>query len=293
MKPRNSNQAIERLNPLNDYLFYKVMGIKGDEIQLLGFLNAVLGQSGKKTIKNLEIQDNNFFAADIINGKSCILDVRAVLEDGTKVNIEVQLRNEHNIDRRSLFYWSKMYSEDIEKGHDYRNLPNVIVINIVDFDFPSGGTYHSCFHLRDAACPEIILTSALEIHFINMARWRKIKENDIRNNPLHRWLVWFDSGSPPELIEEVVSLDSSIMSAEAKKAYFSQDKDERDLYFRRLMAIMDYNNGMNVARREGREEGLEIVARNALAKGLPIEDIHDITGLDPETIKQIGIGAKE
>ena len=146
MKPRNSNQAIERLNPLNDYLFYKVMGIKGNEIQLLGFLNAVLGQSGKKTIKNLEIQDNNFFAADIINGKSCILDVRAILEDGTKVNIEVQLRNEHNIDRRSLFYWSRMYSESIEQGHDYKDLPNVIAINILDFDFPPGGNYHNSFH---------------------------------------------------------------------------------------------------------------------------------------------------
>ena len=88
-----SNQPTERFNPLNDFLFFKVMGEKGDEVQLLGFLNAVLGRSGKKPIKDLEIQENNFIAADIINGKSCILDVRAILEDGIKVNIEVQLRN--------------------------------------------------------------------------------------------------------------------------------------------------------------------------------------------------------
>jgi len=146
MKPVNNNQSTERLNPLNDYLFYKVMGTKGDELQLLGFLNAVLGRSGKKTIKHLEIPENNFIAADIINGKSCILDVRAILEDGIKVNIEVQLRNEHNIDRRSLFYWSRMYSESIEQGHDYKDLPNVIAINILDFDFPPGGNYHNSFH---------------------------------------------------------------------------------------------------------------------------------------------------
>ncbi|MDR2717194.1 MAG: hypothetical protein LBB89_03900 [Treponema sp.] len=36
----------QRHNPLNDYLFYKIMGEKGDEIQLLGFLNAVLGKTG-------------------------------------------------------------------------------------------------------------------------------------------------------------------------------------------------------------------------------------------------------
>jgi hypothetical protein len=33
---------MERYNLLNDYLFLKVMGEKGDEVQLLAFLNAVL-----------------------------------------------------------------------------------------------------------------------------------------------------------------------------------------------------------------------------------------------------------
>ena len=79
------------------------MGGKDDETQLLDFLNAVLGRSGEKTIKDPEILENNSIATNIINGKSCILDIRAILEDGIKVNIEVQIRNDHNIDRRSLF----------------------------------------------------------------------------------------------------------------------------------------------------------------------------------------------
>jgi hypothetical protein len=40
----------ERLNPLNDYMFLKIMGEKGDEEQLCAFLNAVLGRSGKDAI---------------------------------------------------------------------------------------------------------------------------------------------------------------------------------------------------------------------------------------------------
>ena len=90
-------------------------------------------------------------------------------------------------------------------------------------------------------------------------------------------------------------MDSSIMSAEVKKAFFSQDKDERDLYFRRLMATMDYNSGMNGARSEGLEEGrkegrdvaTKNIARKALTEGLPIEVIKKITGLDLETIEQL------
>jgi len=103
MKPTNNNQSTERFKPLNDYRFFKIMGGKDDETQLLDFLNAVLGRSGEKTIKDPEILENNSIATNIINGKSCILDIRAILEDGIKVNIEVQIRNDHNIDRRSLF----------------------------------------------------------------------------------------------------------------------------------------------------------------------------------------------
>ena len=40
---------------------------------------------------------------------------------------------------------------------------------------------------------------------------------------------------------------------------------------------------------QGRTEGLEAAARNAMAKGLPIDVIRDITGLDIETIKQIAM----
>jgi len=43
------------------------------------------------------------------------------------------------------------------------------------------------------------------------------------------------------------------------------------------------------AHEKGREEGLIITARNALAKGYPLDMIHDITGLDIDVIKRIAI----
>ena len=267
-------EPAERFNHLNDYLFYKVMGVKGNEIQLLGFLNAVLGRTGKKLIKDVEIQDNNFIAADMINGKSCFLDIQAILEDGTKVNIEVQLRNENNMDRRSLFYWSKLYSESLDKGDNYQELPNVIAINILDFDYPLGGCFHTCFNLREATEPDLILTPALEIHFINMVKWRRISDRDLENIPLHRWLTWFDPKSPLELVEEVASMDRAIKAAEERRNFVAQSWEERDLYRRRQKAIMDYNSGMNSARREGKEEGrAEIIA--LLRQGATLEEIEE------------------
>jgi len=266
-----------RFNPLNDYLFYKVMGEKGAEKQLLGFLNAVLGRSGKKPISDIQIMENKIIAADIKNGKSCVLDVRASLEDGTKLNVEVQLCNEYNMDRRSLFYWSRIYTEGIERGQDYLLLPNVIVINIVDYDFPAGGKFHTCFHLREDTEPDLILTPALEIHFINMVKWRRIEDNkDNLNDPLHRWLIWLNEKSPKELIEEVINMDNSIMAASERQDMVTQDRDERDMYLRRQMAILDYNSGMNGAMREGIQKGHKELSNEVLElinQGLSTEEI--------------------
>ena len=208
----SNHEPAPRFNPLDDYLFYRVMGEKGDEQQLLGFLNAVLGRSGKERIEYLDIIENTSFIKDIIDGKSCVLDLLTVLADGTRVNIEVQLRNEHNMDRRSLYYLSKVQSDSLKEGQDYRELPNVIAVNILDFDFPRGGRVHTRFRLQEETEPSLVLP-ALEIQFINMVQWRKLKGKDIRENPLHRWLAFLDKHSPPELVEEVAIMDETIIAA--------------------------------------------------------------------------------
>jgi len=299
MKAKNESTYFERFNPLNDFLFFKVMGEKGNEVQLLGFLNAVLQHSGKKTIETIEILENQSYTKDIANGKSCVLDVLAILTDGTKVNIEIQLSNQGNMERRSLYYWSKIYSESLNEGHDYRELPNVIAINIIDYPFLPGESVHTFFNLREAVTPSLILSPALEIHFLNMVKWRNLSEKDIVNNSLHRWLAWFDEGSPPELVEEVVNMDNTIKAANERQTHVTQNEEARRAYWSRRKAEHDLISGLNYARdegmekglKEGQEKGLEIakknIAKNALAKGLPIEMIHDITGLDLETIKGI------
>jgi len=48
--------------------------------------------------------------------------------------------------------------------------------------------------------------------------------------------------------------------------------------------------GLKKGRREGFEKGQEEIARNALAKDIPLELIRDITGLDIESIQKIQKG---
>jgi predicted transposase/invertase (TIGR01784 family) len=217
------------------------------------------------------------------------------------VNIEVQLGNQYNMERRSLFYWSKVYYQSLNEGQNYRELPNVIAVNIVGYDFPHGGGVHTRFTLREESDPSLILTPALEIHFVNMIQWRKLREKDIASNPLHRWLTWFDEESPPELVAEVARMDSAIMAARERQDFVTQDDEAQQIYWARRKVEHDLISNLDGARREGqvigqqigRQEGEQIgreekaieIARNALAKGATPEFVHDITGLDMETIQ--------
>ncbi|MDR2576302.1 MAG: Rpn family recombination-promoting nuclease/putative transposase [Treponema sp.] len=276
---------------LNDFLFYKIMGEKGDEVQLLGFLNAVLGKTGEDRFNAVEIIENKHLSPKVIGDKSSVLDVRAMLQGKAKVNIEVQIRNQHNIDRRSLYYWGREYTESLGEGQDYKELSDVIAVNIVNFNYPPVRNSHTRFHLREDIDHDLVLTDALEIHFLNMVQYRKQRKKILLDDPLNRWLVWLDVGSPPELIEEVVKMDSAIDAAIKRLDFVTRDKEFLRYYHMRKMALSDYNSSVNNAREEGHAEGraekaLEI-ARKMKTAGRPLSEIAEFTGLTVETIEQV------
>ena len=286
MKTSQASKPFKRFDPLNDYLFIKVMGEKGDEVQLLGFLNAVLGKTGENRFVSVEILENKSLIAEAIGDKSSILDVRAVLQGGIRVNVEVQLRNQRNMDKRSLFYWSKEFVKSLDAGQDYQELPRVIAINIVNFEFFPAAGFHTCFHLMEDR-DRILLTDALEIHYLDMVKWRKLSEKNIVNEPLHRWLAWFDPGSPPELVAEVVSMDNAIQKANERQDHVLSDEDALRIYEVRQKAQWDLISMTNYAREEGLKEGQLEIARKMKARGRPVDEIVEDTGLSVKAIEKL------
>ncbi len=50
----------------------------------------------------------------IMDDKVGIMDIKAVLNGNTECDIEIQIVNQHNIEKRILFYWAKMYTQAIK-----------------------------------------------------------------------------------------------------------------------------------------------------------------------------------
>ena len=282
---------MHRLKPLNDFIFGKTFGEKGDEEQLLSLLNAILAKTKHKKLVRIEIVEHRTFTAEVVGDKTSILDIRAVAEDGTKINIEVQLRDYGNMNRRSLFYWSREFASGLDKGGDYSQLSNVIAINIVNFEAVSVEDFHTSFHLWEDTHKDCLLTDALEIHFIDVKKFNALPEKDIRNDALHRWLTFFDQNISEDQLKELIDMDAAIYKANEKLTFLANDKEALRLYHMRELAQIDYNSGMRRAKdegkKEGRIEGRIETARNLKEMNMPHEQIAKATGLTLEEIKNL------
>ena len=200
---------MERLRPLNDFIFKKLFGEPESKENLRAFLNAIL-YNNIGNIKDIEIIKDKELTTDEITNKTGIIDVLAKIDDGTHINIEVQLTDQKNMDRRTLFYWSRIYNRGIIKGEDYSNLNKLITINILDFNFIDLDKFHTEFTLRESEYTDYKLTDVLEIHFIEMPKFKNLNNKDLENDKLQRWLMFLRNDISESELEELIDMDNDI-----------------------------------------------------------------------------------
>ena len=273
---------MRKVKPLNDFIFKKVFGEKGNEDILIAFINAVLKRTKKDKIVELEIIDNKQLTKELILDKTGIIDVRAKTSKGENIDIEVQLTDQGNMDKRTLFYWGKMYLENIKQGQDYTSLEKVITINILDFEFLGTESYQSSFHLWEDIEKDYMLTDVVEIHFLELPKFRKKKDKDYRENDIERWLMFLEKDIPEATLKELISMDAVIGKAEQKIEYLSSDEETMKIYYERERSLHERANMISSAEERKAVE----IARNLLDV-LDNETIAIKTGLGIEEVKEL------
>ena len=127
--------------PTNDLVFKKLFGEdKEDTKKALVFLiNEIVGFKGTERIEKIRIM--NPYTVSDLKKKRSILDVKAIAENGVKYNVEMQVNKQSHYSARALYYWGKLYTEDLPERDNYDKLAKTIGIHILDFDIYEG------FHL--------------------------------------------------------------------------------------------------------------------------------------------------
>lgn len=88
------------------------------------------------------------------------------------INVEMQLFNKYDTEKRTLFDWSKQYGSQLVEGQSYSSLKRCITINILNFSFLPNDRYHNFFHLREDQTG-IPLIDDIEIHMLELPKLKK------------------------------------------------------------------------------------------------------------------------
>ncbi|MCK8824318.1 Rpn family recombination-promoting nuclease/putative transposase [Fuchsiella alkaliacetigena] len=306
-----------KYNPKIDLVFRKLFGSEENKDLLLSFINAVLDREPR--IEDLELR-NPYNLADYLEGKMSILDIKAVDEEGVWYDIEIQIAEQGAYGKRALYYWSKVYSNQIQKAEDYRDLRKTIGIHLLDFDYFVDQRYLRQVVLKDNETNQLYgELDYQELFFIELSKFDKdLKE---ARTILDRWITFldkayeYDEDTIPEEFKEEEEIVEAVKRLE--RMYFNEQ--EKKIYEAKRKWIMDKREELRTAkekakkegikegreegrkkgRAEGRKEGIEKgmeqgerrkavkIAREMLKDGESIEKIAKYTNLSREEVEEL------
>jgi len=278
----------------NDYAFKRVFGSEENKDVLQDLLECIL-DIPPENIADLELLDKEFHK-DSISDKTGVLDVKLRLKNNTIIDIEIQNRWNSEFVQRTIFYWAKMYTENLKASEVYTKLPKCITINIVGKGFDLNSLIHSEYNVVEKHINDR-LSDELEIHFLNLAKVKEQDENtesDEKKKKLYNWLKFIetDDGEVRKMLAE-----SSEMMAKANATIevMEMSPKEKWLYENRMKYEHDKASWKHVGYQEGIEQGIERgsyqtkleTAKLMRMHNYPIAEICTISGLSKEEVEAI------
>lgn len=192
--------------------------------------------------------------------KRGVLDILVELENGTKINIEIQHKNMADWEKRQLYYLSRVYSQDLFAGVNYQRLQKSILISIDDFNITDDNEYHHVYRFRDVNGREF--SDLMEIHTIELHK-------TLLNKPIDEWIQVFNAKTEEELNmiksdnpgirEAIQTIKEYGLRRVARATYEAWLKEKRDQYaMDKYIRVTAREEGLAEGRAVGKTEGEEL-----------------------------------
>jgi len=234
------------LPPKDDIVFKMLFGDERNEKTLIAFLEVVLKTKIKKIIfvnpfnKQLSEED-----------KLSILDVKAELDNGERINIEMQSRYLKEMRSRITFYNDSMTIEQLGNSENYSKLRPVISITIVKKTLINESSKcHNVFSMLEET-EHFSFNDLKKIHVLDLSRIDKEE-----NKTLSDWLEFIDSEKEEDFMR-LAKRNKAIGVAFDELKVLSLDKEQRAIYQSKLRFLRDNAAEKEDARQEGRQEGMQ------------------------------------
>ena len=306
IKNNNSNSKVKLLDPKLDAIFQILFSKANPEI-VKSFLSTILDVPITNLENNtVDLDLNKILERTYPEDKIGVLDVRISINDEIEIDLEMQMAHKDMLIERILWYWAKLYSEQLKVSDKYKKLKKTLEILIINDKIPElKNIPKPCtrWQIREHEIFSEILTDKLEIIIIELPKVEQAYLKD-KHNKLLQWMMFLLN---PESLEvsNIMEKNEDIKVATQGLQKISKDKVARRIAELRFKARMDEIDNRLTGERIGREQG-ERIGREKAEKefeektaqnlkniinkmfnlGLPINQISEITGLSIEEIEK-------
>jgi predicted transposase/invertase (TIGR01784 family) len=250
------------INPRVDIAFKKIFGVEENKDLLISLINSIV----KKDDQIVEaVLLNPYNLKNFREDKLSILDIKAKGVDGKRYNIEIQISDEADYDKRALYYWAKLYTEQLKDGEDYSTLSKAISIHILNFiSILDVENYHNTFHIQEEKTGYLYFKD-LELHTIELKKFSKNSDAKLSDmvakikNSLDMWAAFL---TRHDLLNKE-HLPKELDNPELKKALNVLDvmnfaPEEREAYEEHLKWLRVEANTLKKYETKGFAEGEQI-----------------------------------
>jgi len=241
------------IDPKVDYAFKWLFGNQNNTSILIHLLHAILNPVPEEQIVEIQIL-NPFNDKMALDEKLSILDIKVRDQLGRQFNIEMQMLASANLKQRILYYWGKLYTEQLQSGQNYNLLKPTISIYFVDgVLFPAIPEYHLCFQLMSPQ-KGIVLTDHLCIHFFELPKFQRPLEE--LTTPLESWLYFlrYAEDLNPESLPEPLDTHEIRQAMEVLMMLARVDI-QKEIYEGRIKARRDEHMRLTDTLAEGLAKG--------------------------------------
>ncbi len=278
----------------NDIAFRKIFGNENRKEVLISFLNAVLLLENDKKIVSVDILTPYQLPA-LKGGKVTIVDVKAKDQNDKNYIVEMQVAEVDGFDKRVLYYASKSYSSQIERGDLYEKLNPTFFIGILDFKITQNTGYLSRHKIVDIETGENLI-SDIEFNFIELPKFTK-QEHEL-TTIIDQWVYFLKNAENLNVIPEGVN-DEGLKSAYEDADKHNWSKAELEAYDYVFMREQDERGRMSFAIRKATEEATQVasqlasqqakesIAISLLKSGLAIEEVAKHTQLTLDEVRTL------
>lgn len=251
------------INAKLDIIFKKLF--TSNKKVLMAFISDLLDIPQGK-IQKLDVLNPELLPTTV-EGKHGQLDIKMQVDDKI-VNVEIQVQHQPDFKERALYYWSKMFSDEIKKGEPYFELKQTISINILNFNLFDCEEPYSTFKLLETNRQEL-MTDKCAIMFFEL---RKVNKNIEKTDRKKLWLQLINAETEEDLIMLKETGVSEISDAIVIMHEMSEDEKIQEMARLREKWLKDENTNREFYKREGKAEVISKLRK----KGFSEEEIRDI-----------------